>query len=36
MLLDVLSDNPVSVEVKKAYLEPYRKWLEALVQGSFA
>jgi arylsulfatase A-like enzyme len=31
MLLDVLMKNPGSVEVEKAYLEPYRKWLEALV-----
>ncbi len=31
-LLEVLNDNPGSVEVEKAYLEPYRKWLEALVQ----
>jgi arylsulfatase A-like enzyme len=34
LLLEVLSDNPGSVEVEKAYLEPYRKWLKALVQGS--
>jgi arylsulfatase A-like enzyme len=33
MLLEVLTDNRGSVEVEKAYLEPYRKWLEALVQG---
>ena len=33
MLLEVLTDNPGSAEVEKAYLEPYRKWLEALVQG---
>ena len=32
MLLEVLTDNPGSVEVEKAYLEPYRKWLEDLVQ----
>jgi arylsulfatase A-like enzyme len=32
MLLEVLSLNPGSVEVEKAYLEPYKKWLEALVQ----
>ena len=32
MLLEVLTDNPGSAEVEKAYLEPYRKWLEALVQ----
>ena len=33
MLLEVLTDNPGSVEVEKAYLETYREWLEALVQG---
>ncbi len=32
MLLDVLTNNPGSAEVEKAYLETYRKWLEALVQ----
>ena len=32
MLLEVLTDNPGSAEVEKAYLEPYRKWLEDLVQ----
>ncbi len=32
MLLELLIDNPGSAEVEKAYLEPYRKWLEALVQ----
>jgi arylsulfatase A-like enzyme len=32
-LLEVLTDNPGSVEVEKAYLKAYRKWLEALVQG---
>ena len=32
-LLEVLADNPGSVEVEKAYLEPYKKWLAALVQG---
>jgi arylsulfatase A-like enzyme len=32
MLLDVLTDNPGSAEVEKAYLESYRKWLEDLVQ----
>jgi arylsulfatase A-like enzyme len=32
-LLEVLTDNPGSVEVERAYLEPYRKWLEALVQS---
>jgi arylsulfatase A-like enzyme len=33
MLLEVLTDNPGSVEVEGAYLEPYRRWLETLVQG---
>jgi arylsulfatase A-like enzyme len=33
MLLQVLTENPGSVEVEKAYLGPYRKWLEALVHG---
>jgi arylsulfatase A-like enzyme len=32
MLLEVLTDNPGSAEVEKAYLEPFRKWLEDLVQ----
>jgi hypothetical protein len=32
-LLEVLTHNPGSVEVERAYLEPYRKWLEVLVQG---
>jgi hypothetical protein len=32
MLLKVLTKNRGSVEVEKAYLEPYRKWLESLVQ----
>lgn len=32
-LLEVLTANPGSVEVERAYLEPYRKWLEALVQS---
>ena len=32
MLLDVLTDNPGSSEVEKAYLATYRKWLEDLVQ----
>jgi hypothetical protein len=32
MLLQVLTANRGSVEVEKAYLEPYRKWLESLVQ----
>ena len=34
MLLEVLTDNRGSAEVEKAYLASYRKWLEALVQGS--
>ena len=32
MLLEVLTENPGSAEVEKAYLESYRKWLEALIQ----
>jgi arylsulfatase A-like enzyme len=32
MLLEVLTDNPGSIEVEKAYLEPYRQELDALVQ----
>jgi hypothetical protein len=32
--LELLTDNPGSAEVEKAYLGNYRKWLEALVQGS--
>jgi arylsulfatase A-like enzyme len=36
MLLDVLRDNPGSVEVEKAYLATYRRWLEELVGGSSA
>jgi hypothetical protein len=27
--------NEHAFKVEKAYLEPYRKWLEALVEGSF-
>jgi arylsulfatase A-like enzyme len=33
MLLEVLIANPGSVEVERAYLEPYRKWLDTLVQS---
>ena len=33
MLLKVLTENRGSVEVEEACLEPYRKWLESLVQG---
>ncbi len=33
MLLEVLAENPGSAEVEKAYLAPYRRWLEDLVQG---
>ena len=29
MLLDVLTDNPGSIEVEKAYLEPYRQGLKS-------
>jgi arylsulfatase A-like enzyme len=32
MLLDLLTDNPGSIEVERAYLEPYRRGLKALVQ----
>ena len=32
MLLDVLTDNPGSIEVENAYLKPYRQWLKSLVQ----
>ena len=32
MLLELLTKNPGSIEVEKAYLEPYRRGLEALVQ----
>ncbi len=31
MLLEVLTDNPGSVEVEEAYLKSYRQWLAALV-----
>ena len=34
MLLDVLTDNPASVEVEKFYLAGYRRWLAELVGGS--
>ncbi len=34
MLLEVLTDNPGSIEVENAYLEPYRQWLKALIQES--
>jgi arylsulfatase A-like enzyme len=34
MLLDVLTENPGSIEVENAYLKPYRRWLESLVQTS--
>ena len=34
MLLDVLTDNPGSIEVENAYLKPYRQWLKSLVQAS--
>jgi hypothetical protein len=32
-LLEVLTENPGSVEVERAYLGSYRQWLEALVRG---
>ncbi len=31
MLLELLTENPGSVEVERAILKPYRQWLEALV-----
>jgi arylsulfatase A-like enzyme len=34
MLLDVLNDYPGSVEVEKAYLANYRKWLEDVIGGN--
>ena len=35
MLLEVLTENPGSIEVEKAYLEAYRQGLKALVpEGS--
>jgi hypothetical protein len=34
MLLDVLTANPGSSEAEKAYLTPYKQWLQALVQES--
>ena len=34
MLLEVLTDNPGSIEVEKAYLEAYRQGLKALIQES--
>ena len=33
MLLDVLTDNPGSIEVENAYLKPFRQWLKSLVQA---
>ena len=33
LLLDVLTDEPGTFEVEKAYLATYRKWLDDLVQG---
>jgi arylsulfatase A-like enzyme len=32
MLLQVLNDNPASIEVESAYLEPYKQGLKALIQ----
>jgi hypothetical protein len=32
LLLDVLTENPGSIEVENAYLKPYRQWLKSLVQ----
>jgi arylsulfatase A-like enzyme len=34
MLLDVLTNNPGSLEVEKAYLATYRRWLEDLVRAN--
>jgi hypothetical protein len=34
MLLEILTANPGSIEVEKAYLKPYRQWLMSLVEGS--
>ena len=33
-LLDVLTDNPGSIEVENAYLKPYRQWLKSVVEES--
>ena len=33
MLLEVLTDNPGSVEVERAYLDSYRQSLKSLVRG---
>jgi arylsulfatase A-like enzyme len=32
-LLQVLTENPGSVEVEDAYLKPFKKWLQSLVQS---
>jgi len=34
MLLEVLADNPGSIEVEEAYLEPYKQGLKALIHES--
>jgi hypothetical protein len=34
MLLDVLTENPASIEVDKVYLEAYKKGLKALIPES--
>ncbi len=34
MLLDVLTENPASIEVDKAYLEAYKQGLKAIIQES--
>jgi arylsulfatase A-like enzyme len=34
MLLDVLTENPGTIEVEKAYLRPYKEWLRSLVEQS--
>ena len=36
MLLEVLTDNPGSIEVEETYLETYRQGLKALIQESSA
>jgi arylsulfatase A-like enzyme len=36
MLLEVLTDNPGSIQVENAYLKPYRQRLKSLVQASSA
>jgi arylsulfatase A-like enzyme len=33
-LLEMLTDDPGSIEVENAYLKPFRQWLKSLVQAS--